>query len=58
MTTPKTTFSGTTMATISTVRFSAEMAAGVRIASQKAPSPGWKVRHRIVTIGNARSTAR
>ena len=58
VTTPNTTLSGTTMATISSERLSAEMAAGVRIESQNAPRPGWKVRHKMVMIGKARSTAR
>ena len=44
MTTPKTTLSGTTIATMSSDRLSAEMAAGVRIDSMNVPSPGSKVR--------------
>ena len=45
--TPKTTLSGTTIATTSSDSCSAEIAAGVVIDSKNAPTPGANVRHRI-----------
>ena len=50
--TPKSTLSGTTIATTSSDSCSAETAAGVVIDSKNAPTPGWKVRHRINADGN------
>ena len=44
VTTPKTTLSGTTIATMVSDRLSAAMAAGVRIDAMKVSSPGSKVR--------------
>ena len=51
MVTPNTTLSGTTMATMSSDRLSAEMAAGVPIEVMNAPMPSPKVRTRMTTIG-------
>ncbi len=53
VTTPNTTFTGTTIATISRLSESAEIAAGVVICSQKAPKPSPKVRTTIRPIGSA-----
>ena len=53
---PKTTLSGTTIATTSTDKFNAEIAAGVLIQSKNSPRPGWKVRHRISPTGTTSST--
>ena len=53
---PKTTLSGTTIATTSTDKFSAEIAAGVLIQSKNWPTPGANVRHRISPTGTTSST--
>ena len=58
MTTPKTTFSGTTIATMISDSESAEIAAGVVICSQKATRPSSNVRTRIIPIGTSSSTPR
>gem|GEM_PF-4206855 len=53
---PKITLSGTTIATTSTDKFSAEIAAGVLIHATNWPKPGVKVRHRIKLTGTTSST--
>ena len=50
--TPNTTLSGTTIATMSSDRLSAEIAAGVLIDSRNAPTPSPNVRTRMSTIGH------
>jgi hypothetical protein len=55
--TPKTTLSGTTIATTSSDNCSADTAAGVVIDEKKAPTPGAKVRHRISPTGTITSTS-
>lgn len=54
--TPNNTFSGTTIATTNSDRFSAEMAAGVPTDAKNAPIPGLKVRQRINPTGTTTST--
>jgi hypothetical protein len=49
--TPKSTLSGTTIATTRSDSCSAEIAAGVVMDSKKAPIPGWNVRHKISATG-------
>ena len=55
--TPKSTLSGTTIATTSSDSCSAEIAAGVVIESKNWPNPGAKVRQRISATGTITSTA-
>lgn len=54
--TPKSTLSGTTIATTSNESCSAEIAAGVLIEAKKVPIPGLKVRHRISPTGTTTRT--
>ena len=56
--TPKTTLTGTTIATMSSDRLSAEMAAGVRIDARNVRQAGPKVRHRMTPIGTPSSAKR
>src|SRR5271155_3458247 len=54
--TPKITLSGTTIATTSNDKFSADTAAGVLTHSKNWPTPGAKVRHKINPTGTTSST--
>ncbi|SLJ82397.1 Uncharacterised protein [Mycobacteroides abscessus subsp. abscessus] len=56
--TPNTTFTGTTIATMSSDSWKAEMAAGVVMESTKAPMPFSNVRHRMTISGSTSSTNR
>ncbi len=58
VTTPKTTLSGTTIATMSSERLRAEIAAGVLMDARKVPRPGSKARQRMTPIGTATRTKR
>ena len=53
---PKTTLSGTTIATTSSDKFSADTAAGVLTHAKNWPKPGAKVRHKINPTGTMSST--
>ena len=55
---PKTTLTGTTMATMSSDRLKAEIAAGVVIEATNAPIPSPNDRHRITATGRTTSTPR
>ncbi len=55
VTRPKTTFSGTTIATIVSERLIAAMLAGVVTDSQKATNPSSNVRNRIIASGTSTS---
>ena len=55
---PKTTLTGTTMATISTDRLKAEIAAGVVTDATNAPIPSPNARQRITATGRTTSTPR
>ena len=54
--TPKSTLSGTTIATTSTDNCSAEIAAGVEIDAKNSPKPGANVRQRMSPTGTMTST--
>lgn len=54
---PKSTLSGTTIATTISDSCSAEIAAGVVMDATNSPNPGAKVRHRIRPTGTITSTA-
>ena len=56
--TPKTTLTGTMMATMSSDRLSADWAAGVEIEAMNSERPGEKVRQRMTPIGTPSRTKR